>query len=704
MNRKNYNSAAKVRDFKGAIKRLFLELKGFKKIVFISIILATFGAVFSIITPKYLSKVVDVISSSFKINYDSINIIRSNVENSLSEDSIAYYCNNHTGSECLVLKDFLKTFDFTKLTDDVVNSLIKEVEIDDVKISGTTQLELINMMQDLDYKNDTKLKESLKELPVNIQKVLMPKVDMVKIRDLAMLLITMFILSTLFEYFEGILMAIASNNFARKLRTSVSYKINKLPLKYFDKNKIGDILSKITNDIDIMAQSLNSTLSTFARSITLFLGSLVMMFITNYIMALTAIASSLIGFSFMAFILSKSQKYFIMRQAKLGQINAHIEEIYSGLNIVKAYNAEKQVSSDFNDLNNGLFNANLKSQFLSGLMGPLMGFIGNLGYVAVCIVGALLAIKGSISFGVIIAFIIYVRLFSSPLSQIAQGFGGLQSVAAASERVFEILDEQELTNEDEKKKYLDKNKVTGKIEFVNVNFKYDDSQKDVIHNFSAIANPGEKIAIVGPTGAGKTTMVNLLMKFYEINSGSILIDGINICDLKRENIHDLFTMVLQDTWLFEGSIKDNIKYNMDNVTDQDVKKVCKLVGLDYFIKTLPKGYDTVICDGDQISSGQRQLITIARGMMKNAPFLILDEATSNVDTRTEELVSDAMDKLSKDKTSFIIAHRLSTIKNANLILVMNDGNIVEQGTHEELLLKNGFYAKLYNSQFSREDN
>ena len=423
-----------------------------------------------------------------------------------------------------------------------------------------------------------------------------------------------------------------------------------------------------------------------------------MMFITNWIMAITAIVSSLIGFGFMAIILSKSQKYFIQKQAELGKLNGYIEEMYSGHNVVKAYNGGKEAIKEFDELNQYLYTCNRKSQFLSGLMQPIMGFIGNFGFVAVCIVGALLVINNYISFGVIVAFIIYVRLFNNPLTQIAQAMTSLQSTAAASERVFEFLDEQEMSNQKEIIKYLDKSKVKGEIIFKNVKFGYD-SSRTIINDFSVRVNPGDKIAIVGPTGAGKTTMVNLLMKFYEINDGDILIDDVSIKELSRENIHDLFCMVLQDTWLFDGSILDNIKFNNENIGEEEVWEACKIVGVDHFIKTLPGGIHSHVGDNDTISSGQKQLLTIARGMIENAPFLILDEATSNVDTRTEELVQKAMDKLTEGRTSFIIAHRLSTIKNADLILVMKDGNIIETGNHEELMKQNGFYAELYNSQF-----
>ena len=528
---------------------------------------------------------------------------------------------------------------------------------------------------------------------------LMGTMDMNAITKIAITLGIMYVASALFSFIEGIVMTIVSNRFAQRLRGDISRKINKLPLTYFDKNPIGDILSRVTNDVDTIAQTMNQSLGTLVSSITLLIGSVIMMFYTNWIMAITAIGASLFGFVFMFFILKRSQKYFVQRQEELGKLNGHIEEIYSGLNIVKMYNGEKASNEKFDKLNKSVYDANRKSQFLSGLMQPLMQFIGNFGYVAVCVVGALLTSNNYITFGVIVAFITYVRLFTNPLSQIAQSMTSLQSTAAASERVFEMLDEKEMSLQEHITKKLDKSKVKGEIEFKDVVFKYDGNEKPTIKNFSAIARPGQKVAIVGPTGAGKTTMVNLLMKFYDIDSGDIKIDGVSTKELTRENVHSLFTMVLQDTWLFEGTIKENIKYNNEDISDEMVENVCKAVGLDHFIKTLPNGYDSKLGENDSVSAGQKQLLTIARGMLQNTPFLILDEATSNVDTRTEELVQNAMDKLAEDKTSFIIAHRLSTIKNADLILVMQNGNIVEQGNHEELMKQNGFYANLYNSQF-----
>lgn len=529
--------------------------------------------------------------------------------------------------------------------------------------------------------------------------IIMPEINMDAIKSIAISLVILYLFSAICTFIQSICMTEVANNFARSLRTRISVKINKLPLSYFDRHQSGDTLSRVTNDVDTIAQTMNQSLGTLVSNITLFLGSIIMMFYTNWIMALTAILSSLLGFMGMFAVLAKSQKYFVAKQEELGNLNGHIEEVYSGLNVVKAYNGKKESDKKFDEYNQKVCEANRKSQFLSGIMQPIMNFIGNFGYVAVCIVGALLTMNNIISFGVIIAFITYVRLFTNPLSQIAQSMTSLQSTAAASERVFEFLDEKEMADQSKINKTLDKNDVKGKIEFDNVVFQYDNNDKPTIKNFTATAEPGQKIAIVGPTGAGKTTMVNLLMKFYDINSGDIRIDGVSTKELSRENIHSLFTMVLQDTWLFEGTVKENIIYNQKNVSDERVKEVCKEVGLDHFIRTLPKGYDSYLSENDSVSAGQRQLLTIARGMIQDSPFLILDEATSNVDTRTEELVQVAMDKLTEGRTSFIIAHRLSTIKNADLILVMKDGNIVEQGNHEQLMAKNGAYAELYNSQF-----
>jgi len=541
----------------------------------------------------------------------------------------------------------------------------------------------------------------LTDITDEITKGLTGTINLEKIKSIALFLVVIHALSLIFGYMQGFIMVTVTNKFTKKMRKDISEKINKLPLRYFDKHSYGDILSRVTNDVDTIGQTLNNSIGNLVSAVTQFLGALLMMFITNWIMASTAVGTTFVGFLLIITILSKSQKYFTSQQEELGNMNGHIEEIYSGHNVVKAYNGIEEANKKFDQINNRLFESVRKSQFLSGLMQPIMGFIGNFGYVAVCVVGALLTLNGYISFGVIVAFMVYIRLFTNPLSQIAQATTQLQSTAAASERVFEFLGEKEMTDESNKTKRLEPDTVSGNIEFENVKFSYDEDGREIIKGFSASAKAGQKIAIVGPTGAGKTTLINLLMKFYEINDGDIKIDGVSTKDLTRENIHDLFIMVLQDTWLFSGTIKENIIYNKENVIDEQVVEACKTVGLNHYIRSLPKGYDTILSDAENLSAGQKQLMTIARGMIKDAPFLILDEATSSVDTRTEELVQKAMDKLTEGRTSFIIAHRLSTIKNADLILVLKEGNIIEQGNHKELLEKNGFYAELYNSQFEK---
>lgn len=523
-------------------------------------------------------------------------------------------------------------------------------------------------------------------------------IDFDAVLSICYTLVAFYAASWLLSLMQGLIMTTVNQKVSKNLRGAISKKINRLPIDYYNKTSFGDVLSRVTNDVDSIGDTLQRSVVQIVSAAALFVGCLFMMFKTNWIMAVTAIAASLIGFAFVMIVTKSSQKYFTARQEWLGRINGHIEEVYSGHNIVRLYNAEEQQSRKFNEMNEKLYESNWKSQFLSGLMMPVMSFVGNFGYVAVCVVGAALAMNGTIDFGVIVAFIIYVRLFSSPLSQIAQAMTSLQSTAAASDRVFEFLEAEEMPDESDKTAALEN--VRGEVEFEHVSFGYD-KDKIIIHDFSEHIYPGQKVAIVGPTGAGKTTMVNLLMKFYDINGGSIKIDGVPISDLTRENVHDLFGMVLQDTWLFEGTIRDNIVYGKKNISDEQVEAACRAVGLHHFVGTLPHGYDTVIDDKMNLSAGQKQLLTIARAMIENAPMIILDEATSSVDTRTEILIQEAMDKMTKGRTSFVIAHRLSTIRNADKILVMKDGNIIESGNHEELMKKGGFYADLYNSQFEQ---
>ncbi len=523
------------------------------------------------------------------------------------------------------------------------------------------------------------------------------EIDYSAVTRTALTILTLALIMALLGYFQHFIMATATQKIVFKFRDDISWKINKLPLQYFDTHLYGDTLSRVTNDVDTIGQTLNQSVSSLFSNIILFVGVVIAMFVTQWIMAFTVIGATLIGFVIIVICLSKSQKYFVMQQKNLGDLNAHIEEVYSGHNVVKLFNAEKDKGKEFVDMNKKLYTSAWKSQFLSNAMMPIMGFVGNFAFVAVCVVGAVLVANGTIGLGPIAAFMIYARMFSNPLSQIAQSLTSLQSTSAACGRVFEFLEEKELENEENKTDML--TDIKGNIEFDHVRFGYNEN-KIIIKDFSVKVYAGEKVAIVGPTGAGKTTLVNLLMRFYEINSGDIRIDGKSIKDLTRENIHDLFGMVLQDTWLFEGTIKENLRYNKEYVTDEQIVEACKSVGVDHFIQTLPQGYDTVIDDAVNLSAGQKQLLTIARTMVANNPMLILDEATSSVDTRTEELIQRAMDKLMEGRTSFIIAHRLSTIKNADIILVLKDGDVIESGNHEELMAKGGFYADLYNSQFA----
>lgn len=541
--------------------------------------------------------------------------------------------------------------------------------------------------------------DKLSEMTDIITDGIMTNIDLEKITSIGLTLVAIYVLSAILTFSQGYIMATVTQKVSKGLRSDISKKINKLPMSYYNNNTTGDLLSRVTNDVDTIGQALNQSVGTLISAICLFFGSLIMMLKTNVIMTVAAILATMIGFGLMIIIMKNSQKYFRRQQDYLGKINGHIEEVYSGHTVIKAYNAEKQMDSKFRDLNSRLKNSTFRAQFLSGLMMPIMTFIGNLGYVVVCIVGSALAMNGNISFGVIVAFIMYVRYFTQPLAQMAQAVQNLQSAAAASHRVFEFLEAKEM--EDESHKTLSLENAKGKVEFKNVKFGYEGSDRIIINDFSTIAKPGQKVAIVGPTGAGKSTLVNLLMRFNEINSGEILIDDISTKDLTRENIHDLFCMVLQDTWLFEGTIRENLVYNKKDVSDEAIKKACRAVGLDHFIETLHDGYDTILNDKVNLSAGQKQQLTIARAMIKDAPMLILDEATSSVDTRTELLIQNAMDKLMEGRTSFVIAHRLSTIKNADVILVLKDGDILESGNHDELIAKDGFYAELYNSQFEQ---
>lgn len=700
MPRHGMNVEEKSKDFKGSMIRLFQNLNQWRVFLIISIFFAMFAAILSTVAPNKLADVTDVISDGIKPDVEALQDISKEI---MKRAGVSYYMNqldpNNPQSNAQEIETVMD--DFYSLPDSLKEKYLSDFTYHDVEITVDDQLKFFDVMSGMNPNAPSdKMIEKLDQLPSSIKGFVEPKLDMKELKKRSIILGVIYLLNSLFGYLEGLIMAYVGIGYSKKLRHDIIVKVNRLPLRYFDTHETGDLLSRVTNDVDNIGINMSNNITSLVSNITLFLGSIVMMFVTNWIMALTAILASILGFIFSFFLLKRSQKYFVQRQKELGDLNGHIEEIYSGHNIVKAYNGEESALEEFDRINNNLYDCNRKSQFLSGIMQPIMGFIGNFGYVAVCVVGALLVMNHMTSFGVIVAFMIYIRLFTNPLSRIAQAMTTMQSIAAAAERVFEFMDEEELSDEKKLKSRLSRKDAKGNIEFQHVKFGYDKS-RDIIKDFSANVKSGQKIAIVGPTGAGKTTMVNLLMKFYEINDGDIIIDGKSIHDLKRENIHDLFVMVLQDTWLFDGTIRDNIQYNRHKVSDEKIWEVCKTVGIDHFIKTLPGGLDSNVGDNNVISSGQKQLLTIARGMIEDAPFLILDEATSNVDTRTEELVQKAMDKLTEGKTSFIIAHRLSTIKNADLILVMDEGNIIEQGNHDELLKKNGFYAKLYNSQFQK---
>lgn len=541
--------------------------------------------------------------------------------------------------------------------------------------------------------------DKLSDLTKVITEDIATGIDMERVKSIGLTLVAFYVGSAILSFGQQFIMATVTQNVTKQLRSDISGKINRLPMAYYNKTSTGDVLSRVTNDVDMISQSMNQSIGNLVSAVALFFGSLIMMFKTNVIMTLTAVIATMIGFGLMSLITSHSQKYFSRQQANLGALNGHIEEIYSGHTVVKAYNGEKNAKKVFDELNNNLRDSAFKAQSLSGLMQPLMAFIGNFGYVAVCVMGAVLTMKGYIGFEVIVAFMMYIRLFTQPLAQIAQATQSLQSAAAAGERVFAFLGAEEMSDESDKTEKL--GKAEGYVDFEHVKFGYEDTDKIIIHDFSAKAKPGQKIAIVGPTGAGKTTLVNLLMRFHEIQSGDIKIDGISTRDMKREEVRSQFCMVLQDTWLFEGTVRENLVYNTENVSEEKIEAACKAVGLDHFIRTLPHGYDTILNDQVSLSQGQKQQLTIARAMIADKPMLILDEATSSVDTRTELQIQKAMDALMQNRTSFVIAHRLSTIKNADLILVLKDGDIIESGNHEELLAKGGFYADLYNSQFDQ---
>lgn len=678
----------KPKDFKTSIKKLFQNLKPYTFAIVISIILVIISMVCTLIGPNRLSEVTNVIEEGVSLNIDlsseQLSELRSTKTLRLESEQATFllqyedYNNENTADDTVTLSVIT-----------VVDGNENEIYIGNTNYQTLTESGYVNF-------DNTQMGLGYNQGVLSIYLNTETKINLDNIFKICMILVVIYLVAYVVNFVQGFIMATVNQRVSRDLRSRISVKINKLPLKYFDKVSYGEVLSRVTNDVDTIGQTLNNSVNTLIGAAALFIGSLIMMFVTNWIMAISGVVATIIGFVLMIVIISKSQKYFVAQQNVLGQVNGFVEEAYSGQEIIKAYNAEEGTTGAFEVINKKLYSSAWKSQFYSGLMQPLMGFIGNLGYVVVCVVGAVLVHYNIINFSVIVAIMIYIRLFTQPLSQLAQGVTNLQSTAAASERVFEFLDQEEMPDESMLTKKLEN--IKGEVEFKHVKFGYT-PEKMIIKDFSVKIRPGQKVAIVGPTGAGKTTLVNLLMKFYNVNDGDILIDGVSIKDISRENVHAIFGMVLQDTWLFQGSVKENIRYSKTDVTDEMIVSACKECGIDHFIRTLEHGYDTILDDNTNISAGQKQLMTIARAMVENAPMLILDEATSSVDTRTELLIQKAMDKLTENRTSFVIAHRLSTIKNADIILVMKDGDIIETGNHEELIKKNGFYADLYNSQF-----
>lgn len=722
-----YRGHNKPKDLVGTWKKLLGYCRRYLAVFMIAILCAAAGTVLTLIGPDKLSDMTDTITAGITPNTEALTelteAVSENASANMQEVSTAIAANLQSstpkaitvnGSE-ISLADQQATLSLlsgledpdaatmqdamAQLPEAVTNALYSDVTIDGQTISAADQRAAMEIMSGIDPEESEDALEAMDKLPDSVYSLIAPSIDMDKVQRIGFILVTFYALSYLFSAIQGWITAGVTQRVSQQLRGDISRKINRLPMAFYNRTSTGDILSRVTNDVDLISQSLNQSIGNLITSVILLFGSLLMMLITNLWMTLTAILASLLGFVVMFAIMGRSQKYFARQQRHLGALNGHIEEMYTGHTVVKAYNGEAAAQQTFDEMNDKLRESGFRAQTLAGMMMPVMTFVGNLGYVAVCVVGGAMALNDMISFGVIVAFMMYVRYFTQPLSQIAQAVQSLQSAAAAGERVFEFLEAEEMPDESGKKS--DVGAVQGTVDFDHVRFGYEDTDKIVIHDFSAHAKPGQKIAIVGPTGAGKTTMVNLLMRFHDIQSGEIRIDGVPTNEMTREAVREQFCMVLQDTWLFEGTLRENLIYCTENVSDEKMIAACKAVGLDHFIRTLPKGYDTVVGDQLSLSQGQKQQLTIARAMIADKPMLILDEATSSVDTRTEQQIQSAMDKLMENRTSFVIAHRLSTIRNADLILVMNHGDIVESGTHEELLAKGGFYADLYNSQFEQ---
>lgn len=719
----------KPKDLIGIWKKLIGYCKKYMVFLIIAVVCATVGTVCTLVGPDKLSDMTDEITNGIKPDMEEFEKITTAVSDNISDNmqtvigTIAANMSDPqnmkpeieiNGSD-ISIEDQKATLELMNgldnndsdavqqamesLPQSVKAALYTDIEVDGVIITSHDQSDMMEAMSEIDTDNQESVLKAFDELPASINKLVKPSADMDKIMQIGLFLVGLYVLSYVLSAVQGWIMSTITQKVSKQMRSDISHKINRLPMSFYNKTTTGDVLSRVTNDVDTIGQSLNQSIGMLITSVVLFAGSLIMMIKTNIWMTLTAVCSSLIGFVIMFVIMGRSQKYFRRQQKHLGEINGHIEEIYTGHTVVKAYNGEDDAKKTFDELNEKLKHSGFMAQCLSGLMMPIMNFIGNLGYVAVCVVGGAMALDGKIGFGVIVAFMMYVRYFTQPLSQMAQAVQSMQSAGAAGERVFEFLEAEEMEDETGKIEKLDN--VKGNVTFEHVKFGYEDSDRIIINDFSAEAKPGQKIAIVGPTGAGKSTMVNLLMRFHEIQSGRISIDGVPTNQIKRETVHSQFCMVLQDTWLFEGTVRENLIYCTPDASDEKMEQACKAVGLDHFIRTLPNGYDTILNDQVNLSQGQKQQLTIARAMIADKPMLILDEATSSVDTRTEQKIQNAMDKLMENRTSFVIAHRLSTIKNADLILVLKDGDIIESGNHEELMKQNGFYASLYNSQFEQ---
>lgn len=720
---------------KGIWGKLVGYCRKYIAVVIVAVICSAFGTVLTLVGPDKLSEMTDVITEGIAPDTDKLEEISEGIADSMEgnmEELLAAVTENLSVNMETMVPDSYQEIEVNGVTisaqdqqammnvfngidmedseamlgamdnmpESVKSAMYTDIQVAGAAISGEDQRAMMDLMGSMDQDDTDAMLDALDQLPESIYSAVKPSIDLDKIAEIAMLLAVFYALGAVLSGGQGFIMATVTQKISRSMRGDISRKINRLPMSYYNRHSTGDVLSRVTNDVDTIGMTLNMSIGNLVHAITLFVGSLYMMLKTNIILTVTGVLATIIGFVLMMLIMGRSQKYFVRQQKHLGDVNGHIEEIYSGHTVVKAYNGEEAAEQEFCELNGKLRDSGFKAQALSGLMMPIMTFIGNFGYVAVCLVGASLALNGKITFGVIVAFMMYIRFFTQPLSQIAQAAQSLQSAGAAASRVFEFLEAEEM--EDESQKSAGLTSALGNVTFSHVSFSYPDTpDKVIIKDFSAEAKAGQKIAIVGPTGAGKTTLVNLLMRFYEINGGDIRIDGVSTASMKREDVHAQFCMVLQDTWLFEGTVRENLVYCSENRSDEKMRTACKEVGLDHFIRTLPQGYDTVLDDSVSLSQGQKQQLTIARAMIADKPILILDEATSSIDTRTEQKIQAAMDELMNGRTSFVIAHRLSTIRNADLILVLKDGDVIESGNHEELMRQNGFYADLYNSQFEQ---